>query len=42
MHFLQAMFTLKSLTESNDNKERYNVLRKLGTDEKMIDKALFK
>ena len=37
-----AMLALKSLTESNDNKQRYAVLRKLGADEKMINSALFK
>lgn len=33
---------LKELSESTDNKERFNMLRKIGTDEKMINKALFK
>lgn len=37
-----AILALKELSESTDNKERYNMLRKLGTDEKMINKALFK
>mgnify|MGYP006070049395 CR=1 FL=1 len=37
-----AILALKELTESTDNKERYNVLRKLGTDEKMINKSLFR
>lgn len=36
-----AILALKELSESSDNRERYNVLRKLGTDEKMINKALF-
>ena len=37
-----AILALKELTESTDNKERYNVLRKLGADEKMINKSLFR
>ena len=37
-----AILALKQLTESSDNKERYNILRKLGVDEKIINKALFK
>ena len=37
-----AILALKQLTESSDNKERYNILRKLGADEKIINKALFK
>ena len=37
-----AILALKQLTESSDNKERYIVLRKLGVDEKIINKALFK
>ena len=32
---------LKELSESTDNKERFNMLRKIGTDDKMINKALF-
>ena len=36
-----AILALKELSESTDNKERYNMLRKIGTDEKMINKALF-
>ena len=37
-----AILALKELTESTDNKERYTVLRKLGADEKMINKSLFR
>ena len=37
-----AILALKELSESNDNKERYDILRKIGTDEKTINKALFK
>lgn len=37
-----AILALKELSESSDNKERYKMLRKLGADEKMINKALFK
>ena len=37
-----AILALKQLTESSDNKERYIILRKLGVDEKIINKALFK
>ena len=37
-----AILALKELTESTDNKERYNMLRKLWADEKMINKSLFR
>ncbi len=36
-----AILALKELSESTDNKERYNMLRRIGADEKMINKALF-
>lgn len=36
-----AILALKELSESTDNKERFNMLRKIGTDDKMINKALF-
>lgn len=36
-----AILALKELSESSDNKERYAVLRKLGVDEKMLNKSLF-
>lgn len=36
-----AILALKELSESSDNKERYNILRKIGADEKMINKSLF-
>lgn len=37
-----AILGLKELSESSDNKERFKMLRKIGTDEKMINKALFR
>ncbi len=37
-----AILALKQLTESSDNKQRYDILRKIGCDEKMINSALFK
>ncbi len=37
-----AILALKQLTESSDNKQRYTILRKIGCDEKMINKALLK
>ncbi len=37
-----AILALKQLTESSDNKQRYTILRKIGCDEKMINKALFR
>ena len=37
-----AILALKQLTEANDNKQRYTILRKIGCDEKMINKALFR
>ncbi len=36
-----AILALKQLTEASDNKQRYTILRKIGCDEKMINKALF-
>ncbi len=36
-----AILALKQLTESSDNKQRYTILRKIGCDEKMINKALY-
>ena len=36
-----TILALKQLTESSDNKQRYSILRKIGCDEKMINKALF-
>ena len=36
-----AILALKQLTESSDNKQRYLVLRKIGCDERMINKSLF-
>lgn len=37
-----AILSLKELSESADNIERFAVLRRIGTDEKMINGALFK
>lgn len=37
-----AILALKELSESTDNKERFLMLRKLGVDEKMINRALFR
>lgn len=37
-----AILALKELSESSDNKERFRMLRRIGTDEKVINKALFK
>ncbi len=37
-----AILGLKELSESSDNKERFKMLRKIGTNEKMINKALFR
>ncbi len=37
-----AILGLKELSESSDNKERFLCLRKIGTDETMINKALFR
>ena len=37
-----AVLGLKELSESSDNKQRFRMLRKIGTDEKMINKALFR
>ncbi len=37
-----AMLGLKELSESSDNKERFTMLRNIGVDEKLINKALFR
>ncbi len=37
-----AILALKQLTDSSDNKQRYTILRKIGCDEKMINRALFR
>lgn len=37
-----AILALKELSESSDNKERFRMLRRIGTDEKMLNRALFK
>ena len=37
-----AILALKQLSESSDKKSRYDILRKIGTDEKMIIHALLK
>ena len=37
-----AILALKELSESSDNVEKFKMLRKIGVDEKMINKALFR
>lgn len=37
-----AILALKELSESTDNKERFAMIRKLGADQKIINKALFR
>ena len=37
-----AILALKELSESTDNKERFQMLRKIGTDERTLNKALFR
>ncbi len=37
-----AILALKELSESSDNKDRYMILRKIGVDEKMLNKALYR
>lgn len=37
-----AILALKELSDTIDDKDKYTVLRNIGTDEKMINKALFK
>ncbi len=37
-----VILALKQLTDSSDNKQRYIILRKIGCDEKMINRTLFK
>lgn len=37
-----AILGLKELSESSDNKERFRMLRKIGADEKIINRALFR
>lgn len=37
-----AILALKELSESSDNKERYMILRKIGADEKMLNRALYR
>ncbi len=37
-----AILALKQLTDTSDNKQRYTILRKIGCDEKMINKSLFR
>lgn len=37
-----VILALKQLTDSSDNKQRYTILRKIGCDERMINKALFR
>ena len=37
-----AILALKELSDSLDDKDKYEILRKIGTDEKTIYKAVFK
>ena len=37
-----AILALKELSEASDNKERFMILRKIGTDEILLNKALFR
>ena len=37
-----AILALKELSESSDNAEKFQMLRKLGVDERMLNKALFR
>lgn len=37
-----AILALKELTENSDNRQRYMILRKIGVDEDMLNKTLFK
>ena len=37
-----AILALKELSESSDNSEKFNMLRKIGVDEKDLNKALFR
>ena len=37
-----AILSLKELSESSDNREKYMTLRRLGVDERMINRALFR
>lgn len=37
-----AILALKELSECSDNIKRYNILRRLGADERMINKSIFK
>lgn len=37
-----AILALKELSESTDNRDRFRVLRRIGADEKLINRALFK
>ncbi|MEG1142883.1 MAG: ABC transporter permease, partial [Clostridia bacterium] len=36
-----AILAIQQLSEASDNKQRYTILRKIGTDEKMINRSLF-
>lgn len=36
-----AILALKELSESSDNRERYEILRRIGVDEKMLNRSLF-
>ncbi len=39
---MDVCLALKQLTDSSDNKQRYTILRKIGCDENMINKSLFR
>jgi len=36
-----AILALKELSEASDNKEKYNILRRIGVDEKQMNRSLF-
>ena len=37
-----AILALQQLSEAADNRSRYNILKKVGSDDKLINRALFK
>ena len=37
-----ALLSLKELTQAADNRDKYEILRKIGIDEKMIHRSLFR
>ena len=36
-----AILALKELSDSSDNKEKYQMLRRIGVDDKKLNRALF-